>query len=291
MEKHPEGRIAYVSVRDFAEDFIRALTAGVAGAWRERWWKVELLLLDRVQDLSSTERARDELFHLFDAVQRTGGLIIVAADRPPSRVGVVDEVRARLESGLVIEAESDDVPEVTVAAAEDLDAPGVTDPGRDFALEEGGGASDASFDPVLGAHVFDESTIGDFPQLTESDAGAFPTASDPSEPEESPDGLLSFDPSSFDDLDDFLVDGATAGGGPAPGAKADQEVSQAPAEADHLPPPWDDGGEEEIPVSVAGADVLGDWKPTNEEVVWNWPHLSDLIAEVTAGSSAPGGGA
>jgi hypothetical protein len=43
--------IAITSAREFGEDFIRALSAGVAGAWRERWWTVDLLLVYGAQDL------------------------------------------------------------------------------------------------------------------------------------------------------------------------------------------------------------------------------------------------
>jgi chromosomal replication initiator protein len=104
---HAEARMAVTSVKEFASDFIRALGAGVAGAWRERWWTADLLLVHGVEALSETERAQDEFFHLFEALKRRGARVMLAADRPPSRIDEIDErLRSRFEGGLVLEVES-----------------------------------------------------------------------------------------------------------------------------------------------------------------------------------------
>ena len=97
-------RVALISVPLFAEEFIRALSSGVAGAWRERWWSADLLLVEGAQDLSATERAQEEFFHLFEALQRRRARVMISADRPPSDIPALDDrLRARLEGGLVIE--------------------------------------------------------------------------------------------------------------------------------------------------------------------------------------------
>jgi hypothetical protein len=88
----------------FSEEFIRAISAGVAGAWRERWWTVDLLLLHGVEGLSGTERSQEEFFHLFEALKRRGARVLLAGDRPPSAIqGVDDRLRSRFEGGLVVE--------------------------------------------------------------------------------------------------------------------------------------------------------------------------------------------
>jgi DnaA protein len=95
------------SVAEFAEDFIRALGEGVAGAWRERWWTVDLLLVHGVEALSETERAQDEFFHLFEALKRRGARIMLVADRTPSGIEEIDDrLRSRFEGGLVLEVEA-----------------------------------------------------------------------------------------------------------------------------------------------------------------------------------------
>jgi hypothetical protein len=106
-----DARTAVTSVAEFAEDFIRALSAGVAGAWRERWWTVDLLLVHGTEALSGTERAQDEFFHLFEALKRRGSRVLLAADRPPGEIAGIDErLRSRFEGGLVLEVEIQGLP-------------------------------------------------------------------------------------------------------------------------------------------------------------------------------------
>ena len=123
--ERPQARMAVVSVSAFAEDFIRALSDGVAGAWRERWWTLDLLLVHGVEELSATERAQDEFFHLFEALKRRGSRILLVADRPASGLEGVDErLRSRFEGGLVLEVAAAGLP----AGADDLT---LVDPGEE----------------------------------------------------------------------------------------------------------------------------------------------------------------
>jgi chromosomal replication initiation ATPase DnaA len=107
----PQTRAAVTSVAAFAEDFIRALSSGVAGAWRERWWTVDFLLVHGIEALSDTERAQDEFFHLFEALKRRGSRILLAADRPPSSMtGIDTRLRSRFEGGLVLQVTAEGLP-------------------------------------------------------------------------------------------------------------------------------------------------------------------------------------
>jgi chromosomal replication initiation ATPase DnaA len=111
-EAFPGQRLAVGSLASFAEDFIRALGDGVAGAWRERWWTVDLLLVHGLQELSSLERAKDEFFHLFEALKRRGARMMLVADRAPSAIANLDDrLRSRFEGGLVLEIKTGTVVE------------------------------------------------------------------------------------------------------------------------------------------------------------------------------------
>ena len=103
-ELRPSMRVAMISAKEFADEFITALSEGVAGAWRERWWTVEFLLVYGCEELAHTERAQDEFFHLFEAVTRRGARVILAADRSPVKIPEIDDrLRSRFEGGLVVE--------------------------------------------------------------------------------------------------------------------------------------------------------------------------------------------
>jgi chromosomal replication initiation ATPase DnaA len=107
----PGARTAVTSVAQLSEDFIRSLSAGVVGAWRERWWTVDVLLVHGIEELAETERVQDEFFHLFEALKRRGARIMVASDRPPSAiVGIDERLRSRFEGGLVLQVTSTALP-------------------------------------------------------------------------------------------------------------------------------------------------------------------------------------
>jgi chromosomal replication initiator protein len=139
-ESFPTQTLAVASVAHFAEDFIRALAEGVAGAWRERWWTVDLLLIHGIQGLSETERAQDEFFHLFEALKRRGARMMLVADRAPGNIESIDDrLRSRFEGGLVLELTSGKAADLELVeqAAEktdegifvpDLDAPAAKGP-------------------------------------------------------------------------------------------------------------------------------------------------------------------
>jgi chromosomal replication initiation ATPase DnaA len=65
-----------------------------------------LLILDDVEALADTERAQEELFHLFEDLKRSNAQIAFGSAEPPSALtGFQDRLRTRLESGLVVALE------------------------------------------------------------------------------------------------------------------------------------------------------------------------------------------
>lgn len=164
VEAHPDLKMAVSSVEMFAQDFIRALGEGVAGAWRERWWTADLLLVYGIQDLVETERAQDEFFHLFEALRRRGARMMFVGDRAPGAIGDIDDrLRSRFEGGLVLE-----LTEGSAAPFELIDV-----------VEETPDREDSIFVPALGSESDGEAA--DAPQPVPIEAAAtggawFPSA-------------------------------------------------------------------------------------------------------------------
>jgi hypothetical protein len=126
-KEQEKARIAHISVSAFADEFIHALSSGVAGAWRERWWSADLLLVEGIQHLSETERAQEEVFHLLEALRRRNARIMLSGDRLPGEIPGLDErLRGRIEGGLVVEVpvSSDDLsPALRDSARETSESP------------------------------------------------------------------------------------------------------------------------------------------------------------------------
>jgi chromosomal replication initiator protein len=245
---HPEGRVALISVPEFAEEFINSISAGVAGAWRERWWTAEVLLLHGVEELSSTERAQDEFFHLFEALKRRGSRILLAADRPPSSIeGVDDRLRSRFEGGLVVEV-GEASAQVSSGAAPPLEA----EP------EPAGQAPDtpAEAPPEPAAIAEPEPVPVPLPEPElEPPPAPTPPAPPPPAQAETP-----------EPADDLAALRELAGIGRGRKAAVEEEAPEslvvAVAEEE----------EEEAP-------EVETWFPSRERVVWDWPRLAECIVE------------
>jgi len=114
----PEMQVAFTNGSAFAADLIQALERNHVDGWRERWRGAGALVMDDVDALMDTERAQEELFHLFDALQR-GGAQLAFASRLAARAlaGMEDRLRTRLESGLVVELDAPPPPPAPEGAA------------------------------------------------------------------------------------------------------------------------------------------------------------------------------
>ena len=254
-DKHPVSEIAVVSAADFAEDYIRALGDGVAGAWRERWWGVDFLLIYDAQLISASERAKDEFFHLFEASKRKSMKIFIAADRAPSGINDIDErLRTRFEMGLVVEA-----------------------PGRGLAT----GAGDLDLCEAPPEYMQEEDLWAGF-MTTASDAVVTPTAESDFEGDRH-----------MPSLDDYAPVAAPAGepaptvgvAGPAETVGTVGTVETAGTvgtiETAGTVGTVETAGTVEPAEAVETAGASSAWSPSKENVVWNWMVIEDRIVEMT----------
>lgn len=121
---------AFVEGEAFAAELIEALERNLVESWRARYRRAELFLLDDIDVLAETERAQEELFHLFDTLQRAGAqLVFTASARPEELTGFAERLRTRLESGLVVSLEEEQGGAVPTAPSAVAAAVGAGDAG------------------------------------------------------------------------------------------------------------------------------------------------------------------
>lgn len=102
--RYPDTVVAYLDGTAFAADLIGAIERNRVDAFRARYRRADALVVDEVDALAGTERAQDELFHLFEALQRKGAQVAFGARTSPrGLVGIEDRLRSRIASGLVVE--------------------------------------------------------------------------------------------------------------------------------------------------------------------------------------------
>jgi chromosomal replication initiator protein len=103
-EHVPQAAIAFLTGDEFSAELITAIEHNRVDSWRARYRRARLIVIDGVESLMGTERAQDELFHLFDDARRAGVQLVFTAVQPPRELsGFEDRLRTRLEGGLVVD--------------------------------------------------------------------------------------------------------------------------------------------------------------------------------------------
>ena len=103
--------VGFLHGKQFVQELIESLERNTVDSWRARYRKARFFVLDDVEALMDTERAQEELFHLFEDLKRNGAQMAFGAAQPPSQLaGFEERLRSRLDSGLVVALEPIPVP-------------------------------------------------------------------------------------------------------------------------------------------------------------------------------------
>jgi chromosomal replication initiator protein len=104
QQREPKLGVEYVSLEDFVEQLHAAIAANEAERFKQRYGRVDVLLLDDVQFLTGRRETQTELLRLLNALQGTGRQVVMTSDRPPAEIPDVDErLISRLSGGLIVD--------------------------------------------------------------------------------------------------------------------------------------------------------------------------------------------
>ncbi|MEK7589929.1 MAG: chromosomal replication initiator protein DnaA [Patescibacteria group bacterium] len=109
-KRNPNIKVFYTTSEKFAMDYVSALRSNkVNTLFKEKYRKYDVLIIDDIQFLSTMDKTREELFHLFNALYDNNKQIIFSSDKHPNFIpNLEDRLKSRFSAGMIIDIPTPD---------------------------------------------------------------------------------------------------------------------------------------------------------------------------------------
>ena len=104
LSRNPQMKVLYTPISTFYSDFIKSLQAKKSDEFRQKFRKLDVLIIDDFQMIMNKDASQAEFFDIFNELTQHDKQIIVTSDRLPDQIKSVDE---RLASRLSQSGEFD----------------------------------------------------------------------------------------------------------------------------------------------------------------------------------------
>jgi chromosomal replication initiator protein len=103
-------KICYISSEEFTNELINSLRYEKMDEFRNKFRRMDILLIDDIQFISGKERTQAEFFHTFNSLYEARKQIVVTSDKFPKDIPNFEErLRSRFEWGLIADIQPPDV--------------------------------------------------------------------------------------------------------------------------------------------------------------------------------------
>lgn len=109
LKKDGNKKVYYCSSEQFTNDLINSLKNDKMIEFREKYRKLDVLLIDDIQFIAGKDSTQEEFFHTFNELYNAGKQIILSSDRPPKEVDNLEKrLVSRFEWGLIADIQPPD---------------------------------------------------------------------------------------------------------------------------------------------------------------------------------------
>jgi len=110
LRQNPSAAIRYETADQFMHDFINSIRFDKSHFFRDRYKKIDLLLIDDVQFFSNKEQTQEMFFHVFNTLYEHKKQIVLSSDTFPKEiVGLQERLKSRMGWGLVVDIQVPDL--------------------------------------------------------------------------------------------------------------------------------------------------------------------------------------
>ena len=110
LARNSKAKICYYSSEKFMNEMINSLRYKKMEEFRNKFRKMDLLLIDDIQFMAGKEATQEEFFHTFNALYESHKQIVVTSDKFPKDIpGLEERLRSRFEWGLIADIQPPNV--------------------------------------------------------------------------------------------------------------------------------------------------------------------------------------
>ncbi|MBX4206093.1 chromosomal replication initiator protein DnaA [Candidatus Microgenomates bacterium] len=104
IKDDPDAKVLKCTGEEFTNDIVEGIRNKTTQNFRNKYRKLQGLLIDDIQFIAGKDTVQEEFFHTFNAVTQAGGQVILTSDRPPQEISKLEErLRSRFEAGLIVD--------------------------------------------------------------------------------------------------------------------------------------------------------------------------------------------
>ncbi len=109
LKNNPHAKIVYTPSENFVNEYIDAIQNRRIETFRNKYRKIDCLLLDDIQFLAGKDKSAEEFFHTFNPLFDSKKQIVITSDRPPKDLSLHERLISRFLSGVVADITYPDV--------------------------------------------------------------------------------------------------------------------------------------------------------------------------------------